>query len=195
MEAALKEATLEDSFVEPTEGTNTEEDTLLDELLAESVLTVAPKAEEPWTLVKTRKGGRPKPVPKPADVKTIKFEPTIKASPPLPYLSKEAIAGQHFYTYRDFKQTREYRVLKAIIKEFIEDAFKDLASGKDPVTKAVCLGIGSFDPENGSWITKEKAHMQFVVFLVIVEEIGKYLHPCVLDPLFSDHLTNAKCNA
>lgn len=187
LEAALKESTLEDSTLEDstvealtpvetltTEGTNTGEDTLVDGLLAESFHQEPPKREEPWVLVKSRKGGRPKPVPKPADVKTIKFEPTIKAMTPLPLLSKEAIAGQHFYTYREYKQSREYRVLKAIIKEFVRDTFKDSASGEDPVRKAVCLGIGSFDPENGSWTVKEKAHVQLAAFLLIVEEIEKF---------------------
>lgn len=190
-ESTLEESTLEDSTVEAltpvealtTEGTNAGEDTLVDGLLAESFHQEPPKREEPWVLVKSRKGGRPKPVPKPADVKTIKFEPTIKAMDPLPLLSKEAIAGQHFYTYREYKQSREYRVLKAIIKEFVRDTFKDSAAGEDPVRKAVCLGIGSFDPENGSWSVKEKAHVQLAAFLLIVEEIGEYLRLCVLDPL------------
>lgn len=204
LEAALKEVILEETTMEASitmensismeasvtegttaEGTTTEEDTLVDGLLAEDALKEPPKREEPWILVATRKGGRPKPVPKPEDVKTIVFEPTIKAMTPLPLLSKEAIAGQHFYTCRDYKQTREYRVLKAIIKEFIEDTFKNSMTIEDPVRKAVCLGLGSFDPENGSWVTKEKAHVQLAAFLFIVEEIRKYPHLYVLDLILS----------
>ncbi|EHK42657.1 hypothetical protein TRIATDRAFT_246475 [Trichoderma atroviride IMI 206040] len=66
---------------------------------------------------------------------------------------------------------------------------KDSRSSEDPIRKAICLGIGSFDPDNGSWITKEKAHMQFAAFSVIVEELqescNKKIEVILQEPAFN----------
>ncbi|RYP12924.1 hypothetical protein DL765_007094 [Monosporascus sp. GIB2] len=40
------------------------------------------------------------------------------------------------------------------------------------VSQAVCLGIGSFDPEDGAWEVKRRAHIQLAAFLSIVGELG-----------------------
>ncbi|RYP60470.1 hypothetical protein DL771_010500 [Monosporascus sp. 5C6A] len=42
-----------------------------------------------------------------------------------------------------------------------------------PVSQAVCLGIGSFDPEDGAWEVRRRAHIQLAAFLFIVGELGR----------------------
>ncbi|KAM0450610.1 hypothetical protein ACHAO4_006595 [Trichoderma viride] len=126
--------------------------------------------EDDWVQVPLRKSKRPKPVPDPADAKAILAQPTMRPRTLFPPASKEAIAGQHFYTLREYKESHECRLLQILIKVF-KAQIKDSHSTEDPIRKAVCLGIGSFDPDNGSWVTKEKAHVQFAAFSVILEEI------------------------
>lgn len=36
-------------------------------------------------------------------------------------------------------------------------------------TKAVCLGNGSFDPEDGSWQTRRRSHIQLAAFVTLVK--------------------------
>lgn len=166
-EATLNEANPEDS---------TPENASIDELSAEDTQLEDRKRKNDWILVNHNKGSRPKPAPK------LEDESSAKATTSLPPLSKEIIAGQHTYIVRDYKVSSEYLRLKSIIGTFNVDTSKNTVLNGGPVRKAVCLGIGSFDPENGSWHAKERAHIQLAAFLLIVEEIRKYLHLCVLDP-------------
>lgn len=39
------------------------------------------------------------------------------------------------------------------------------------MTQAVCLGIGTFDPEDGAWEVKRRTHIQLVAFQFIVAEL------------------------
>ncbi|PON29096.1 hypothetical protein TGAM01_v202204 [Trichoderma gamsii] len=148
------------------------EDAAIAEMMAE--IQQNPPEEE-WTLVPVRKGkgGRPKPVPDPTDVKAILSQPTMRPRSILASSSKEAIAGQHFYILRDYKESRECRVLQALINVFKAE----IKGSEDPITKAICLGIGSFDPDNGSWITKERTHMQFAAFSIILDELLIFQEP------------------
>jgi hypothetical protein len=36
-------------------------------------------------------------------------------------------------------------------------------------TKAVCLGLGSFDPEDGAWLIRRRSHIQLAAFRTLVE--------------------------
>lgn len=145
------------------------ENTTIAEIMAEMARD---PPEDDWVQVPSRKSARPKAVPDPADAKAILAQPTIRPSSTIRPASKEAIAGQHFYTLRAYKESRECRILRALIKVFKAE-IKGSRSSEDPIRKAICLGIGSFDPDNGSWVTKEKAHMQFAAFSVIVDELQK----------------------
>ncbi|KFH41585.1 hypothetical protein ACRE_076920 [Hapsidospora chrysogenum ATCC 11550] len=40
------------------------------------------------------------------------------------------------------------------------------------VSRAVCLGIGTFDPPDGGWETKRRTFVQLIAFLVLVESLG-----------------------
>ncbi|KAG6273142.1 hypothetical protein E4U48_002937, partial [Claviceps purpurea] len=39
------------------------------------------------------------------------------------------------------------------------------------VDKAVCLGMGSFDPPDGAWEAKRRAYIQYLVFEAMVQEL------------------------
>ncbi|ROT41626.1 hypothetical protein SODALDRAFT_271672 [Sodiomyces alkalinus F11] len=58
-----------------------------------------------------------------------------------------------------------------------------------PVRKAVCLGIGTFDPDDGSWEVKRRAHVQLAAFMAMVEllaDISGETISCIFqEPLFS----------
>lgn len=41
------------------------------------------------------------------------------------------------------------------------------------VRRAVCLGLGAFDPEDGSWVARRRSHVQLAAFLGLVEALGE----------------------
>ena len=51
-----------------------------------------------------------------------------------------------------------------------------------PITTAVCLGLGSFDPEDGSFDATRRSHVQLEAFLAIVKVLR-------MDPSSSSALT------
>lgn len=43
------------------------------------------------------------------------------------------------------------------------------------VRRAICLGLGAFDPEDGAWVARRRAHVQLAAFLTMVEALqGMY---------------------
>ncbi|ROV88413.1 hypothetical protein VSDG_09223 [Cytospora chrysosperma] len=46
---------------------------------------------------------------------------------------------------------------------------KTNAMSHTKITRAVCLGLGAFDPEDGSWVSQRRSHIQLAAFLAIVE--------------------------
>ena len=40
------------------------------------------------------------------------------------------------------------------------------------ISRAVCLGIGSFDPPDGAWEAKKTAFIQFIAFKSMVDQLG-----------------------
>lgn len=41
-----------------------------------------------------------------------------------------------------------------------------------PISCAICLGIGTFDPPDGGWETKRRTYLQLIAFLIMVDELG-----------------------
>ncbi|KAI1212136.1 uncharacterized protein F4807DRAFT_458339 [Annulohypoxylon truncatum] len=41
------------------------------------------------------------------------------------------------------------------------------------ITDAICFGLGSFDPEDGSWENKRRAHVQLAAFVYMVEQLQR----------------------
>ncbi|XWW94546.1 hypothetical protein V2A60_002489 [Cordyceps javanica] len=58
------------------------------------------------------------------------------------------------------------------------------------VTKAVCLGIGTFDPEDGAWEAKRAAFVQLCALTTLVSQLEKYSKTpiqCIFqEPIFTD---------
>ncbi|KAG6205418.1 hypothetical protein E4U35_002617 [Claviceps purpurea] len=58
------------------------------------------------------------------------------------------------------------------------------------VDKAVCLGMGSFDPPDGAWEAKRRAYIQYLVFEAMVQELETFfnttIHCTFQEPLFTD---------
>lgn len=64
-------------------------------------------------------------------------------------------------------------------------------SSKPKVTRAVCLGIGSFDPEDGAWEVKRRAHVQLAAFLSIVAGFQSQGEPSTIQCFFQEPLFTA----
>ena len=64
-------------------------------------------------------------------------------------------------------QYEEERACKTL-KRLVED------NEFPAVSKAVCLGIGTFDPPDGGWDTKRRTYIQLSAFVVLVQSLGSY---------------------
>lgn len=55
----------------------------------------------------------------------------------------------------------------------LRELVKKHAYDSTVISKAVCLGVGTFDPEDGAWAQKRISYHQLIAFTVMVEELGK----------------------
>ncbi|KAK7746582.1 hypothetical protein SLS62_009379 [Diatrype stigma] len=61
------------------------------------------------------------------------------------------------------------------LKDLILQQLQASSSNPPPrVNQAVCLGIGSFDPEDGAWEVKRRAHIQLAAFLSIIADLQQH---------------------
>lgn len=58
------------------------------------------------------------------------------------------------------------------------------------ISKAVCLGIGTFDPPDGGWDTKRRTFVQLIAFLLMVESLearlGTTIECTFQEPVFTE---------
>ncbi|OHW99304.1 sensitivity to red light reduced-srr1 [Colletotrichum incanum] len=94
--------------------------------------------------------------------------------------------------------TAEYESFKARWRDTtchskLRDLVKTNAGKHQTVRKAVCLGVGTFDPEDGGWDAKRRSYIQLDGFLTIVEvlsELYKESIPCSFqEPRFTSNDT------
>lgn len=71
--------------------------------------------------------------------------------------------------------------------------FKDIINARTCQTfprAAICLGLGSFDPEDGSWQIRRRSHVQLAAFRTLVECLEKpdlpKIHCIFQEPCFTD---------
>ncbi|KAI0010833.1 hypothetical protein F4779DRAFT_276169 [Xylariaceae sp. FL0662B] len=71
---------------------------------------------------------------------------------------------------KDYARTREqwtasscHQQLKALLVS---------RGSPSPISQAICLGLGSFDPDDGAWEAKRRAHVQLAAFLSITEHLS-----------------------
>lgn len=116
--------------------------------------------DEEWNHV-SRKRGR-KPAQKTSPGRTSGLCPN-----PHPELSVDEIRKYHEGVVQDWQASDSWRSLQEILVA--------MSSGpkQPPITKAVCLGPGPFDPINGSLSIKRTAHMQTAAFGSIVANLGR----------------------
>ncbi|KAL7804041.1 hypothetical protein V8C43DRAFT_2799 [Trichoderma afarasin] len=116
---------------------------------------------EEWTVVrpKSRRSRR-------GQGSTSTSNPFPQPSRAVPNLTKEEIQKDFENFNAQFQTSPGAASLRDTITEFVSDA---LADGNDrPVTQAISLGIGSFDPTDGSWQLKRRAHTQLAAMLFMV---------------------------
>ncbi|KAI8631598.1 hypothetical protein F5Y19DRAFT_399518 [Xylariaceae sp. FL1651] len=127
-----------------------------------------------WVRVRRRKG-RPLPAPAQAD-NSLSSVPI----PSIPSLSLEQVKQDHERFARQWKSSPSNFQLQELL-------FAPIASGA--VTKAICFGLGTFDPADGAWEQKRKTHVQLAAFLTIVEHIenkaSRQIRCFFQDPIFN----------
>ncbi|KAK1963128.1 hypothetical protein LY78DRAFT_660597 [Colletotrichum sublineola] len=129
-----------------------------------------PKQEE-WIHVKPKSRFRrnaPRPPPK-----VPGSAPSKPADEPRAFKSVADITAE----YEAFKTRWRNTTCHAKLRQLVETN----AGTHRPVRKAVCLGIGTFDPEDGGWDAKRRSYIQLDGFLTIVEvvsELYKESIPC-----------------
>ncbi|KAF4119946.1 SRR1 [Geosmithia morbida] len=77
--------------------------------------------------------------------------------------SLEEIAAEYRHVRSQWEKEAACRELKRHVTNI--DVF--------PVSRAVCLGIGTFDPPDGGWETKRRTFVQLMAFLTMVECLEK----------------------
>lgn len=78
-----------------------------------------------------------------------------------PLLSVDDIKANHAKVASKWHTSECYTKLCHVIKTN--------AMSHTKITRAVCLGLGAFDPEDGSWVSQRRSHIQLAAFLAIVE--------------------------
>ncbi|KAL7787004.1 hypothetical protein V8C37DRAFT_391491 [Trichoderma ceciliae] len=109
--------------------------------------------------------------------------PPSPSSRSVPLLSKEAIANEFLSFRTQFEASPCCGALREIVSGFISDNLKD---DENPITKAICLGIGTFDPPDGGWVLKRRSHTQLAAFLIIVEELEKKISKGRIECIFQE---------
>ncbi|KAI1298093.1 hypothetical protein F5Y03DRAFT_275099 [Xylaria venustula] len=116
------------------------------------------QSQEVWVRVNGRKGRRSRKKPTP----TASVQCTLLPSPAS--LSLEQIKQDHDRIAGQWKSLSSYSRLQLLLSNQ-----ETGVSGN--VTTAICFGLGTFDPPDGAWEQKRKAHIQLVAFLTIVEHL------------------------
>jgi hypothetical protein len=81
-----------------------------------------------------------------------------------PQLTVDEIKADHHKIASKWRSTKCYEQLRSTVV--------DKSVSHQRVTRAVCLGIGAFDPEDGSWSSQRRSHIQLAAFLAIVEALS-----------------------
>lgn len=81
-----------------------------------------------------------------------------------PQLTVDDIKAGHHEVASKWRETKCYGQLCNIIKE--------KSASHEKITRAVCLGLGAFDPEDGSWSAQRRSHIQLAAFLAMLEALS-----------------------
>lgn len=128
----------------------------------------SPEEKESWTFVTTKKR-RSAANRKPKTQTALAAKSPVHAPPPPTptkdsYLTVDEIKADHQRIREQWLNSSCCRNLKKLMTS--------RASDHVPST-AVCLGIGSFDPPDGSWQVKRRTHAQLAAFQTLVELLNE----------------------
>lgn len=82
-----------------------------------------------------------------------------------PQLTVDDIKANHDRFASKWRATKCYEQLFCIIK--------DKSASHEKITRAVCLGLGAFDPEDSSFTAQRRSHIQLAAFLAMVETLSR----------------------
>ncbi|KAM5357517.1 hypothetical protein ACJZ2D_016179 [Fusarium nematophilum] len=131
--------------------------------------------DQEWTHV-TRKSRKSRPKPSHSHINSLPITPrTDSLRSPLDLAS-------------DFSRIRTRWVSEPPCQR-LRSLVADKATHLKKVSRAVNLGVGTFDPADGAWDAKRSAFVQLAAFLVMVEELekisGQKIECFFQDPVFS----------
>lgn len=81
-----------------------------------------------------------------------------------PQLTVDDIKANHHKVASKWRATKCYENLQSVIG--------DKSNSHEKVTRAICLGLGAFDPEDASWSAQRRSHIQLAAFLAMVEALS-----------------------
>jgi hypothetical protein len=141
----------------------------------------APDGEESWTFVsskKHRQSGRRKQPPLASHPGS---SPQTKPTRVSAQLTVDEIGRDHKKFAQQWNESRCCRQLKELMST---------KSAQTRPTNAICFGLGSFDPEDGSWQIRRRSHIQLAAFITMVqclEELHDLKIRCLFqEPCFTD---------
>ncbi|ETS81675.1 hypothetical protein PFICI_06677 [Pestalotiopsis fici W106-1] len=115
--------------------------------------------EEPWTFVTSKKGRQSRRRAPPA---AREMSQTSGPARTTPNLSVQDIQSDYKKFSLQWADSKCCHKLQELVKS---------KSCHPRPTKAICLGLGSFDPEDGSWQTRRRSHIQLAAFVTLVESV------------------------
>ncbi|OLN86568.1 hypothetical protein CCHL11_08515 [Colletotrichum chlorophyti] len=120
-----------------------------------------PKQEEEWVHVKSKSRFRRKPPKPPGNAVSASRKP----DEPRVFKSTAEIMAEYNTFKTRWRDTECHSKLKELVRTN--------ADQHRAVRKAVCLGVGTFDPEDGGWDAKRRSYIQLDAFLTVVEVLSE----------------------
>lgn len=131
--------------------------------MATSTADDADNDSSQWTRIvrKGKKLGRKQHQPHqpPAAGPAENFQPN-----PSPQLSADDINAVHDKIASKWRASEAHEKLCTLVEAN--------ASSHAAITRAVCLGLGAFEPDDGSWVAQRRSHVQLAAFLTMVGKLG-----------------------
>ncbi|KAL0938105.1 uncharacterized protein CTRU02_207836 [Colletotrichum truncatum] len=124
--------------------------------------TVHPENDEPkeeWTFVKSKSRFRRNPPKVPSKALNVS-----KNDEPRIYKSVAEITTEYESFKVRWRDTACHSRIKGLVRENADEGRR--------VRRAVCLGVGTFDPEDGGWDAKRRSYIQLDGFLTVVEVLS-----------------------
>ncbi|KAH6697344.1 hypothetical protein F5X68DRAFT_272311 [Plectosphaerella plurivora] len=144
-----------------------------------------PADEEEWTRVKTKSRNRQVPRKVPAKAAAAAAAPAAHQQAVFDQTSSTQTVADIEAEYETFRLRWQDTEASRRLKETVDS---NIATGQ-VVRKAVCLGIGTFDPDHGGWDAKRRTYTQLLAFLDMVKHLSQSSDPipCIFqEPVFSD---------